>query len=203
MTETELSRWQKDAKGAFTWLVGMYEQAQILLDDASRYFGEAGWDPRCAGGLGGVAMSQADLSAWPFVYLKALAMLPKNFNDDANSGTLPVFGIFFYDGERMGPMCFAGAVKWKKEPRGDHWALYDVMTGYKDRFRWTTAEDAWIRCAVPTAEGIKKRPQIEEVRWFELPLGSIATAKQLKSMVEAAIAMAQGSDSEALAFQGS
>jgi len=180
----------------------MYEQAQTLWDDAWRYFTEAGWDPNMGGGLGGIAMSQSDLSDWPFIYLKLLAALPKESAEEAATGTLPVFGIFFYDGVRIGPVCFAGSVKWKEKPSGDHWALYEALTGHKARFREITSADSWIRCAQPTAAGIKKRPSIDEVRWFELPLGGVSAAKQLKAIVEAAIEMALGSDAEALALRG-
>lgn len=192
----EVQRWQEDGFAAFKWLAAMYEQAQTLWYDAERYFVEAGWMPSVGGGLGGIAMSQSDLSDWPFIYLKALGALPKE-PQEAVTGTLPIFGLCFFDANRVGPVVFAGSVKWSKKPAVDHWALFGALCGHKGRFRRMGKPDDLIQCAAPTPAGVKRFPSVEEIRWFELPLGGIGTADELKAIVGAATEMADGNDADA------
>lgn len=195
----DVLRWQEDAKNAFAWVASMYDQAQTLWEDAERYFAEANWTPKSSGGLGGAAMAQFDLSQWPFIYLKALVAVPQD-EDETTAGLLPMFGLLFHDEARVGPVVFAGTVRWSGKAAGDHWALYAALTGYKDRFHSVPGGGGPIRATRPTPAGSKRFPGVEEVRWLEIPLGAIATPKSLKSIVAAAIEMAQGNDADMLAL---
>lgn len=197
MSRPELIKWQQDAQSAFAWIVEMYNQAQTLWDDAERYFVEAGWQPSTGGGLGGIAMSQSDMADWPFIYLKVLAATSKEEAEGTKSA-IPVFGILFYDEARSGPISFIGAVKWNTEATAHHWAIYSALSGYKNRFKRTSKADETLRRAEPTENGRKTYPFFDELRWVEIPLAAISTARLLKQMVGAALDMADGNDAGAL-----
>lgn len=185
----DVLRWQRDARAAFDWLASMYGQAQTLWNDAERYFQEAHWAPSAWGGWGGIAMSQSDMTEWPFFYLKALTAVPKDADVDYPC-TLPVFGISFYDGIHVGPIVYAGSSRWTKEPSRGHWAAYYALSRDGNRFRHEGGVDDPVKKALPNDLGKKKYPGIVEMQWIEVPLGAISKADQLKALVAAAIAMA-------------
>jgi hypothetical protein len=197
MTTDDVDRWQRDAKAAFGWLATMYEQTQTLVDDARHRFEERGWRPNAEGGFGGNAMAWADLADWPFCYLTAIVAV-RSERGEGHSGTLPIFGVLFYDEQRTGPAVYAGTFRCTKKPTAGMWAAYGALTGHKGRFARDGGLDAGVRRATPTAAGRKRFPWLAEARWYEAPLGSISSASVLTALVDAAIAMAEGDDAGAL-----
>lgn len=195
MTEASGAAWQQGAKDIFIWLDRFYVQCQALMDDAEKFFHDAGWKPKDRDGLGGVAYS-SDLREWPFVYLKVIGAYPPGVGDETDNGSAALLGILFYDERRKGPACFGGAVRWSdRKALADHWMVNSVLTGYKDRYE---VKDGAVKTALPNAEGKKRHPHIEEVRWFEVPLDSVSSPERLREFVSATMELVKGGESSAL-----
>lgn len=194
--------WQEDAQRAFDWVNRVYEQAQVVLDDAEGYLEEEEWSVSWGGGFGGVAMSTSDLSEWPFIYFKVLGAMPKN-SPKEGPGVGLFFGLTFYGTKRLGPTCVAGRIAWS-DPNAncDHWILLAAMGDDS----WKSAEGSFeieggiIKKSKPTARAARLRPGVGEVTWFELPLGSISSADRLREIVDAAKRLVDGDEAGAVAL---
>lgn len=200
--DEKVTRWQQDARAAFDWIAGMYEQAQVLWDDMEARFRDDGWELQKSSGWPSVAMSMYDTSNWPFIYLKAAGALPKQVAEGEDTGRAAVFGILFYDGQRQGPVCFGGVFSWSDyNATTDHWMLYGALGGADSRILEGTFERTAagpIFTATPTAKGRKSYPGVESVRWFEVPLGAISSSERLREAVRATEAMYEGDDARAI-----
>ncbi len=193
-------RWQQDSKRAFDWIAKIYDAAHLAWEDAEAYYDEAGWEIESGGGMGGCTAA-TKLSEWPFAYLKVMTATPPGTSSSDDSGTAAVFGFLFYDSVRDGPVCFGGTVRWSKSDAiCDHQAFYAAFgsPGYwQGTFELTGTT---VRTAVPNDRGRKFRPGVEEVRWFEVPLGTVDSADRLREIVMASQAMVKGDDALANSF---
>jgi hypothetical protein len=203
--DSSVAAWQEDARRAFQFIATLYEQAQTAWEDAQGFFEESNWTTTCGSGGGGLAMSMSDLREWPFAYLKAMGAFRPNEPDEASEGTGALFGMIFHDTKRGGPQCVAGTFAWSDAKANcDHWIMLaafggDVPPGYVGAFEVGPGP---IHRAAPTAKARKLRPGVEEIRWFEIPLGSLNSAERLREVVSAAQAMVDGDDARALTLLG-
>jgi hypothetical protein len=202
--DSSVAAWQDDARRAFVFIGALYEQAQTLWEDAQGFFEEDHWETECGAGSGGLAMSMSNLRDWPFAYLKVLGAFQPN-QEEKDEGTAALFGVLFHDTKRVGPQCIAGTFAWSNwKANCDHWIILaalggDVPPSYVGAF---DVGPGPIHCSKPTAKGKKLRPGVEEIRWFEIPLGALNSAERLRDVVSAAQALVQGDDSKALVVLG-
>ncbi len=192
------TRWQEDGKRAFDWIVDLYSQVDVVRRDARAFFENEGWKLRFKSGWGGDAYT-TNFDDWPFVYLTAFcATKSEKGGDEEASGTAAVFGFLLYDSVRAGPQCFAGRVRWSQsKANADHWMLFHAISGNGTRLKAFERTGDGIRTAKPTSEGRSKWPGIEEVTWFEVPLGTVDSPDRLQAIVKAAAALAKDEEGPA------
>lgn len=189
----DVARWQSDAQRCFDWVSMMYDQAQTVWNDAWAMLDEA-WDVQSGSGFGGISMSMSDLSGWPFAYFRAMGAIRRG-QENHSQGVF--FGFVFYDTKRSGPACVAGVATWTdSNANADHWTLLSAVNGdNRSEFEGMFENDnAPIHLARITDKGRKVRPGMGDVRWFEVPLGSVNSAERLRAIVEAAVALHDGDD---------
>ena len=188
---SEIARWQSDAQRCFNWISKMYEQAQTVWNDAWAMLEEEQWDVQSGSGFGGIAMSMGDLANWPFAYFRAMGATPCGSEDQKHFKGV-FFGFVFYDTKRDGPFCVAGVANWTDENTNcDHWTLYSAVNGDVDAAFENMFEndDMPVHLARVTDKGKRVRRGMGDVRWFEVPLGSLTSAERLREIVQAAIAL--------------
>lgn len=196
MNEHE-TRWQEDCKKAFEWVNDVYEQTATAREDAQAAFQEDGWMIKYRDGWGGDATTTS-LTDWPFLYLTAFCALPPEVQSGAKSGVAAIFGFFFFDDKRVGPQCFAGKVRWSDAlPQPDHWLLYHALNGPGDLSKHFERTGNNIRTAVPKDKAKAWKPSVDELRWFEVPLGTISSAEKLRDIVAATEALVRGDEGPA------
>jgi hypothetical protein len=197
--DLETERWQSDAARCFEWLAKMYEQAQTLWTDAEAMFQEEGWQTQLGSGFGGIAMSMLDLAKWPFAYFKVMGAFPAQA-DSIDSAKGVFFGIIFHDKHRLGPYCVAGVAGWSDDKANcDHWLLYNAVNGTRSTTvdGWYENTDGPIHNARITTKGKQRRPGMEDVTWFEVPLGTVNSPERLRDVILAAIGLYSGDDTPA------
>ena len=149
-----------------------------------------------------MAQSASDLDDWPFCYFKAFGCSPGN-TVAAHPNRDVFFGFVFHGRpDKKGPACIAGTVDRKNaNVKCDQWILAAAV-GVEPEPELIGAlvrTDGIVRRTSPTNKGEDYAPGIGDIRWFEVPLGSIDSADRLKAIVLAAIAL--HADDEAPAQQ--
>ena len=84
-----------------------------------------------------------------------------------------------------------GTVRWPGKPKPNHWMLLSAI-GNRSHCRFDIRDEAPLRVSTPNDVGTKKYGGVEEVRFFELPLGYLTGGEMLKTVIEASIAMVRG-----------
>jgi hypothetical protein len=188
-------KWQREAAEAFAFLFDLYQQAAAVFSDARRHYEGAGWAVVASSKHGGVAY-EADIGVdkSPYVYFKGIVAedpAPRRKGEQ----WVAFFAIDFdHESPRIrGPYALFGAARIASGARLNHWAIH-AAGGNNSLYDSFEISGDRPRTATPNDDGSKRYPGVQEVRYFELPLGRLAGQEALRGVVEASIALAKGDD---------
>lgn len=193
---------QDDIHTAFQWVCRVYDEGRALLSDASQAFNERGLAVTSTQLAYATTLREtsANQDDYPFVYCAAQFHYTSE-EETADDGTAVFIAISFHDKKRRGPTLLAGIVRWNnRSAKLDHWLVNATARAPGWRGTFSQQSDGVITLHTPTAQALKLHPGIVSVSSVEIPLTRIDGQERLRSLVDALVAMRDGSDDDIRKF---
>lgn len=195
MTDAE-RRTQADIAEAYRWVFRVTEEAGALLDDVVHLLRERGLED--VAGLKTYYGASVPPDSWPCVYHLARVFREPAPKPSAGSA----FAAVSLGNPRhaFAPRLVLGSLHGRGEPRGD--AAKAIYTAAIDpgHYPTFTVSGEGVRTSAPTPAGRKEHPDLDEVRWFALPLAWVSSPERVTRLTDALLALRAGDPAPAQAL---